>query len=85
MTAVSVTLQLDLPDDLVKELGIQAQKLNLALEELIRQTMREKLSALQSMPPSAEDPLAFMRGKIETDEQDWAARIDETLYGGGVR
>ena len=79
MIPMSVKFQIVLPEDLAEEMKTTAARLEVPLAEFIRETMREKLSAMKARP-AKEKPLGWMIGLSRIEDTDLAARVDEILY-----
>lgn len=80
---MSVKFQMVLPDDLASRLKHEAASMEIPLAEFVRQTMEEKLSARAKSKKRR--PLDGIVGILKSGESDLAARVDEILYGKGVR
>ena len=75
---MSVKFQITLPDDMAAALKQAAAKEKVPLAQLIRETMEERLR--ETRRRRKKDPFAAIRGILDTDETDLAARVDEILY-----
>ncbi len=76
---MSVKFQIVLPEDLAEEMKTTAARLEIPLAQFIRETMKEKLSALKAKP-AKHKPLGWMIGLAKIEDTDLSARVDEILY-----
>ncbi len=77
---VSVKFQLTMPEDLAVRLKEAAVRRRIPLAAFIRETMEERLRAMDGSENS-QDPFASIRGLVDSPETDLASRVDEILYG----
>ncbi|MCP5120031.1 MAG: ribbon-helix-helix domain-containing protein [bacterium] len=76
---MSVRFQLTMPEDLAERLKQAAERQRIPLAEFIRETMEERLRAMDGSENS-QDPFASVRGLVDSPETDLASRVDEILY-----
>lgn len=75
---MSTKFQLVLPDDLAAEIKQEASRLEVPAAELIRESVRERLSKARAL--RGRTPLASIIGLVDSDETDLSSHVDEILY-----
>ncbi len=74
---MSTKFQITFPDPLMARVKVESKRRKISMAEYVREALEERLQREKRSSPRPAHPFAGLIGLVDTDETDFASRVDE--------